>query len=338
MSNPTPGDVHVNRPLTNVSVAFMQDAAGFVADRLFPNIPSKNQGNVYYKYDRSDQWRDQFRKRAAGTPSDGGGWKLTTDSFFCEKWSLHKLITEEDIANADEPLNLDNDAAAWLGEQGMISREVQFAANFLATGAWTGINHSVGDVQGTTSSPNGNEVIQWDQATSTPIEDVKAQADNIWLLTGKRPNKMAMGRQVWTKLSDHPDLVDRIKYSSGNSTPAIVARQAAAALFELDEIMVMDGIQVTSDENPDFETSMTTASIAGKKALLCYASPRATTKEVSAGYTFSWTGLLGASAQGMRVKRWWDDDTSSWKIEGDMAYTQKRVCPDCAVLFFELVA
>lgn len=338
MSNPTPGDVHVNRPLTNVSVAYMQDPAGFVADRLFPNIPSKNQGNLYFKYDRSDQWRDQFRKRAPGTPSDGGGWKMTTDSFFCEKWSLHKLITEEDITNADEPLNLETDAAAWLGEQALISREVNFASNFLSTGVWTGINGSVGDVQGTTSSPNGNEFVQWDQSTSTPIEDVKAQADAIWLLTGKRPNKLTLGRQVWTKLSDHPDLVDRIKYSSTNSVPAIVARQAAAALFEVDEVMVMDGINITSDENPDFETSKTSASIAGKKALLCYAAQRANTKEVSAGYTFSWNGLLGASAQGMRVKRWWDNDKSAWKVEGDMAYTQKRVCPDAAVLFFDAVA
>jgi hypothetical protein len=33
MPNPTAGDVHVNRPLTNISIAYMQDAAGFVADR-----------------------------------------------------------------------------------------------------------------------------------------------------------------------------------------------------------------------------------------------------------------------------------------------------------------
>jgi hypothetical protein len=316
----------------------MQDAAGFAADKIFPNIPSKNQGNLYYKYDRSDAWRDSFRKRAPGTESAGGGWKMTTDSFFCEKWSLHKLITEEDLANADEPINLDTDAAAYLGEQAMISREVNFAANFLATGSWTGIDHSVGDVQGTTASPNGNEVIQWDQSTSTPIENVKAYSDTIWLLTGKRPNTLAMGRQVWTKLSDHPDLVDRIKYGQNNNSPAIVARQAAASLFELDSIQVMDGIQVTSAENPDFETSMTTASIAGKKALLVYAAARPGIREVSGGYTFSWTGLLGAGQQGLRVKRWWDNDDSAWKIEGDMAYTQKKTCPDCGVLFFELVA
>lgn len=340
MSNPTPGDVHVNQPLTSISVAAMQDASGFVADSMFPNIPVRKQADIYFKYDRGDFSRDQFRKRAPGTESTGGGYKIAQDTYYAEKWSLHKDITEEEIANADEPLNPEMDAAAWLGEQGMISREVNFAANFLATGAWTGIDGVTGDLQGTSASPNGNEIIQWDQATSTPIEDVKANADKINLLTGKRPNKLAIGREVWTKLSDHPDLVDRIKYSGGVSPTqaAIISLQAAAALFELGQIVVMSGIQTTSDENPDFETSRTTAFISGKKGLLAYAAPRATVKEISAGYTFSWTGLLGAAANGMRVKRWWMDEISSTRIEGDMAYAQKRVCTDAAILMFDLVA
>ena len=31
MPQPTVGDVHINRPLTNMSVGFVQDADGFVA-------------------------------------------------------------------------------------------------------------------------------------------------------------------------------------------------------------------------------------------------------------------------------------------------------------------
>ena len=38
--SPSRGDVHVNRPLTNMSVAFMQSAENFVASRVFANINS----------------------------------------------------------------------------------------------------------------------------------------------------------------------------------------------------------------------------------------------------------------------------------------------------------
>ena len=111
------------------------------------------------------------------------------------------------------------------------------------------------------ASPSTNEVLQWNDASSTPIEDVRAYSDTIHGLTGKRPNKLTMGREVWTQLVDHPDLVDRIKYSGsvGNTVPAMVSRMAVASILELDEVLVADGIQNTAAENPSFETSMSLA-------------------------------------------------------------------------------
>lgn len=340
MSNPTPGDVHVNRPLTVLSVAYMQEAAGFVADRAFPNVPVQKQSDTYWQYDRKDFRRDQFRLRAPGTESAGGGWKMSTDPYFARQWSLHKDLTEQDIANADDVIQLEQTSSEWLAEQGLINREVQFVTKYMTTGVWSGIDGASGDMIGQTASPNGNEFLQWNDASSTPIEDVKAQADNIHKLCGKRPNRLVMGRQVWTKLSDHPDLVDRIKYSGGvgNATPAMVSRQAAAALMEIDEIMVMDGVYDTSEENPDFEASMSAAFIGGKNALLVYSAPRAGLKVMSGGITFSWVGLLGAGATGMRIKRIPMDHISSVRIEADMAYDRKILCPDAGVYFSAAVA
>ena len=61
MPNPTSGDVHVNRPLTNISIAYMQDPKGFVADQIFPNIPVLKQSDRYWRYDRGDFNRNQMR-------------------------------------------------------------------------------------------------------------------------------------------------------------------------------------------------------------------------------------------------------------------------------------
>ena len=36
---PGRGDVHVDAALTNISVAFMQDASHFIAAQVFPEIP-----------------------------------------------------------------------------------------------------------------------------------------------------------------------------------------------------------------------------------------------------------------------------------------------------------
>jgi hypothetical protein len=339
MPTPTAGDVHVNVPLTNISIAYMQDAAGFVADKVFPNVPVMKQSDRYFRYDRSDFRRNQFERRAPGTESAGSGWKIdSTPTYFADVWALHKDIDDQIRSNADSPLNMDRDATLWLGEQAMIAREVTWAAKYFTTGIWTGVTGSAADVTGVAASPSTNEVMQWNDSSSTPIADVKKYSDTIHLLTGKRPNKLALGRQVWTKLSEHDDLLDRIKYSSGNNNPAIVSKQATAALFELDEILVMDGIQVTSAENPAFETSMTNAFIAGKKALLVYAAPAASLMQPSGGYTFSWSAFAGAGAMGQRVSTFRMQHLKSDRVESEMAYDQKLVCSDCGVFFNSIVS
>lgn len=340
--NPTQGAVHVNRPLTNISIAYMQDAAGFVADRVFPNIPVLKQSDRYFRYDRSDFWRNQYAKRAPSAETAGSGWKVdSTPTYYADVWGLHKDIDDQIRANADDPLNMDRDATLWLGEQAMISREVNWASKYFTTGVWTGIDHATGDVTGVAATPAGNQVIQWNDENATPIKDVKKYSDNIQLLTGKRPNKLVIGRQVWTQLSEHPDLIDRIKYSGqvGPRNPAIISRQAAAELFELGELAIMDGIQATDPENKDFEASLATAFIAGKNALLVYAAPQPSILQPSGGYTFSWTGYLpGQGGMGQVIQRYRMFWLKSDRIEGEMAYDQKMVSPDCGVFFTSIVA
>ena len=47
---PTRSDLHVNRPLTNMSIAYRQDATDLVADRVFPAVPVKKQSDRYIVY------------------------------------------------------------------------------------------------------------------------------------------------------------------------------------------------------------------------------------------------------------------------------------------------
>ena len=55
MPQPTASDVHVNMPLTNISVAWMQNQQEFIADRVFPTVPVKHRSDRYYVYDRDNR-------------------------------------------------------------------------------------------------------------------------------------------------------------------------------------------------------------------------------------------------------------------------------------------
>ena len=73
MPQPTPSDVHVNQPLTNISVAFLQDQEEFISDRVFPNIPVPKNSDRYFQFPKGNWFRTEARERGLSQESAGSG-------------------------------------------------------------------------------------------------------------------------------------------------------------------------------------------------------------------------------------------------------------------------
>lgn len=318
---PTPNDVHVNGPLTNISLAFMQNAMNFVSWRVFPNIPVAKQSDVYFTYDRGDWNRSQAAVRAPGAPTAGGGYRMATDDYRCKVHGIHRLIPRQAMSNADSMINLGREAADWVALQLMLEKEKSWVDTYFAAAVWTN------DYDGNATA-GANQHIHWDDDTSgTPIENIRFAKTTVLQSTGFEPNTLVMGQQVYDALVDHPDIVDRVKYSGGvgNGTPAKVNEQTLAALLDLDNIYVAKAIQNTAAEGATNVHSF----VAGKDCLLCYVPPSPGLMTPSAGYTFSWTGHLGVGNEfGMATKAWFDEKLDSTYVEGETAYVQKLVSAD----------
>lgn len=328
--NPTPGDVHVNAPLTNISIAYMQKAENFVASRVFPNIPVSKQSDRYYVYDRGDFNRDEMKERAPGTESAGGSYKLdSTPTYYCTQYSFHKDIPDQVRANADAALNPDREATGFVTTKALIRREKAFAATYFTTGKW-----SV-DITGVSGTPSTNQVKQWNDAAANPIEDVRLGKRYIAERTGFEPNKLVLGRAVYDTLVDHPDIIDRVKYGqSGVGGPARVTKANLAALFEVDEILVMNAIENTAKEGQ----ANSHAFIGGKKALLIYSTPEPGLMTPTAGYTFSWTGLMGNGVEGNRIRSFRREKLQSDRVEIDICFDMKLVAADLGYFWDSIVA
>ena len=325
---PTPGDVHVNRPLSNISVGFMQAAEGFVADKVFPNIPVAKQSDLYYTIDRSFWNRIEMAKRAPGTESQGVGWETSTDPYFAHVYALHHDIEDERRANADSVFQLDEEATTLLSMQAMTKREKVWATAFFAASIWT---H---DITGVSGVPGANQVKQWNDVASTPIEDLRAERTAQQVLTGLRPNTLVLGAEVLDALYDHPDILDRLKYGQTPGSPADVTLSDLSALFKIPRIFVMDAIENTAAEG----ISEVNAFIGGKGALLCYVPPAPGLRTASAGYTFSWTGFLGAGSMGQRIRKFRQERINSDRIEIEMAFDQKVIPADLGTFYATVVA
>ncbi len=329
MPQPTPSDVHVNTPLTNISIAYVQDASMFIARRVFPAIPVQKQSDLYFTHDRSHFMRDQMEKRAPGTGSAGTGHGVGTDSYRCDVWALHEDVDDQTRANADTPLAPDEDATTLLSEARMLRMENEFVTNYMTTAKWGK------DITGVSGTPSTDEVKQWNDATSTPIEDIRQYKTYVQRLTGRRPNVLVLGQEAYDALADHPDIIDRIKYSGGigNDTPAEVTPRLLAQVFELEEVLVAGGVQNTAAEGATAAYDF----IVGKKALFCFRQRSPGLRKPSAGYIFEWNGYLG-SVQGQRILRFRMDHLKSDRVEIEAAFDMKLVAADLGVYFDSIVA
>ena len=329
---PGRGDVHVDRPLTNLSLAFTQDQDMFVADKVFPNIPVTNRSDEYYTYDRGEFNRDEMERRAPGTQSSGGGYTISTDNYSADVWAYHKDIHDQVRNNADSSINLEREAVDFVTTKALIKREVLWSTEYFTTAKWTfevdGTSARSAAFDPTTIGANNN-LLGWASDSSTPIEDVREGKRYVQQATGFRPNVLTCSRAVFDRLLDHPDIVGRLDAGQTPGGPAMVNKARVAALFEVDEILVMDAIQNTAAKG----ATNVHAFIGGDHALLSYRPANPGLMTPSAGYTFSWTGHLGATTAGSRIKRFRMEPEASDRVEIEMAFDQKLVSADLGYFF-----
>ena len=298
----TSKDVHVDQLLTNVSIGYSN--AGYIADQIFPIVPVDKQSDKYLTYDKSHWFRNEAKIRAPGTRSERGGWSYSTDTFFCDRFSYGHEIYDEERDNADVNFQLDSDAAEFATDKILMQREVAFAAGFFTTSVWG------------TDKAGGTDFTKWsDYANSTPLVDVSAWVDSIEAGIGREPNRLVMGKQVWTSLKWHPDLIDTIKYTQR----AQMTQDLAAALFEIESILIGRAIYTTSPEGTA-EASVSYSRIWGKNALLIYVPSVPSLRTPAAGYTFTWRRVPNSLRY---VKRMRDEEREADIIEANAYYDHK---------------
>ena len=339
MAQPTRSMVHIDRALTNISVAYIQEASAFVADQVFPVVPVQKQSDRYFVYLKEDWFRDEAKERAPGTESAGGKYEIdNTPTYFCRKYAFHKDIVEEDRANQDEPLNVDVDAAQFISQKMMLRREVVWANQYFVPGGSAGSRSSQWGItrSGVASGASNLQFNQWDTDGSTPIEDISAGKMAMAAITGYKPNVLVLGANVYEKLRNHDDILGRIVFTQrGYVTTDILAQ-----LFDVDKIVVGWAVRNISNKLPGDTTNEDTNFLLGNHALLAYVPPRPALKTPSAGYVFAWTGLMGAGAYGNRMLRIPMPmlGVGTERIEGEMAFDLKIVASELGIFYADAVS
>ena len=325
MPNPTYGQIHVDKPLTDMSVAYMQEDSAFVANKIFPIVPVKKQSDLYFIYAKADVFRNEAEVRVYGAESKGGGYNISNAPYYCKIYAFHKDVYPTDRANSDDPLQPDADATEFVSSKLILKREIDFQLRFFATGIW-GVEY------GGAAAASATEKIYWNRSTSTPMEDIGNAQVGVQATMGKKPNTLLLGPYTYLALRDNAEVRDLMRYTQG---PAIPTPNILAQMFDVERVLVGSAVVNSAASGATEDTDF----ILGKHALLCYTENAPGIKKASAGYIFSWTGLEGAGAFGNRMYRLPMDHLGlgTTRVEGEMAYDIELISSNLGVFFKDIV-
>lgn len=303
----TPRDV-VNDPvLSGVSVAYKNE--NYLAETILPVFPVSKQFGTFYRYDKS-AFRRAKALRAPGGKANEVGFGLTTDTFTTQDHALKEKIPFEVIEQAESALNPESDSVENVTEMLMLDKEMALAAILSNTAIIT---------QNVTLS--GTD--QWsDFDNSDPFGDIRTAIAAVQAAIGRRPNTLVFGQAAFNVLIDHPDVVDRVKYTNGTGITA----DMIARLFDVKQVLVGSAAYETADEG---QTS-SLGYVWGKHAWAMYIEPQRGLKKVTFGFTFSY--------KTREVVKWDDADEQSRYVRVHDNYAQEVVAPEAAYLIKNAVA
>ena len=322
MPQPTSSQVHVDQLLTNVSVSFRNQS--YLADTLFPVLPVNKQSGILPLVNQSAFFRNDAKLRAPGTKSVGTGFTVSnSNTYFCNRYSIRHEIPDEVRANADSPYDQDRIATNLVTDLIMLNREVAWATNLFAASVWAG-GASGGD---------NSVAVQWSNySASSPLTEIQSWRDTLQGGLGLDANVFVIGRQVWTQLKYHPDVIDLLKYTTAINNP--VAPATFAGMIEVDRVAIGNAIQTTSLEGTA-EASVSYSRVWGKHALLMYVPAGPALDSPAAGYTVVWQVVPGAAQY---IKRMRNEETEVDIIEANSYYQHKALVTKAGAYAASVVA
>lgn len=319
------GSFRPNIYLTNLSMAYFQDQSRYVAKSIFPICPVQLSSARFYTFSKEDLLRDNVqRKPEFGKVSPAQmGHKDQSYSCFVDQVIVGiDRISSLDYQRTNAPGVIDprRAKAKFIAEQMNIHQDIVFAKNFFKTGVWAN------EWTGVASSPSTNQFLKFSDDNCDPVVLFDNLCTSVEQSTGRRPNRLGLGKNAFNALKANPSVIERVKYGGSSANPATVNERVLAELFGIEKVVVFSSIynagQVGVEDmqficDPD-------------SAILAYATSAPAIDEPSAGYIFTWD-MLGNGQYMPTMQYDGEPGTHSEFMEGLFAADMKKTGDDLAV-------
>lgn len=313
---PALSQIHIDQALTNVSVMYRN--ATYVADQVLPLLPVAKRSNKYFIYRREDFLSSSpldannrpLSLRSPGSEAAEIDMQISNSNYYAEEYAYRGLVTDAEVAVADNPLQPDTDQALQLTERLMIDHEYQTALMALGAGSYAASNkkflvNAAGTAPGDVSWAKNN-------ANTSPLANIRAARTQIISGIARDANTLIMGYDSALALAETSEVKTLMQYTN----PDMVSGQGLPKTIRGLKTVVGIAQRNNAPEGQPYAgaylwNALDTGSYYGA-ALVCYVSPQPGLKTVSLGYTFDAPDDT-TGQRGIAVRRWRED-----KRKGDM--------------------
>lgn len=254
--------------LTAIAIAYRN--ARMIADEVAPRVPVGKEEFKYLKHDMAEGFTVPDTKVGRKSKPNEVEFSATEETDSTEDFGLDDPVPQKDIDNAPENYDPLGKSVEQISNIIELGREVRTASLVFNAANYAAANKEV--LAGTAQFS--------DFANSDPIGVIMDALDSMVM----RGNIMTIGRQAYSKLARHPDIVKAAHGNSGDK--GIAHRQAIIELFELEDILVGEARINTSKkgQNPVLQRCW------GKHISLQFRDKMADTRS---GMTFAMTAQFG---------------------------------------------
>lgn len=267
---PTGRQLHIDAAMSNLMVATFNTAGDFVASRLFPPVPVGKRSDKYYTLDKKSWLQLPDSNRAPKARANKVEFDISSDGYYCLNFALAADIPLEDLANADNALNLRASNTQLISAQLLRGMEARVAAKVKANVSTTVL---------VTSGPSA-----WDSVSSADIiTQIQDGHQSIYNNTGLRANTLVLDFQSYMYAKRNKLAFEQFKYRA--SGPVILEDAQLKEMFMVDNLWIAQ----SQKNNANMAQVASITSIWGPTALLCRVEPAISLQTATYGLGMRWT-------------------------------------------------
>lgn len=321
-----------NNYLTNLSMAAFAQPGDWVAPSVFPIVPVQLSSSFYYEFLKGDLARDNMQRKPEFGKVQPAVMGHTDHTYNCMVDQIIVGIDQIGALNyqrSKAPGVIDPRRAKtkFIAEQMHLHLDKQFAENFFKAGVWSN------EWSGVQATPGGSQFLKFSDAAFDPVHFFDLRKMEMKKEGRRMANKLSLGYQSYLALKNHPDILERVKYSGSTPNPAVVNENVLAQILGFEQVCILASTENVAEAGQEVDMQFICDETG---ALMTYTTNTPMIDEPSAGYIFAWD-MLGNGNYMATDQYEGEGGTHSEYIEGLMSADMKKTGDDLGMYMKDCV-